>query len=118
MIYEGGPVVDFDKNVPNSSWTLKVVTVKPSDFTETDDASKDLDIVSNNSVISSFDSMWRYISTSDDEQDRWPNLQGQKEILATDQRWVWKHLRNISKFEEWKYERLCDLVLVDIILEI
>jgi hypothetical protein len=28
--------------------------------------------------------MWRYISTSDDEQDKWPNLQGQNLILATD----------------------------------
>lgn len=79
---KGGPVVDFDNKVPKSSWTLKVVIVKPSAFTETDDASKDLEIVSSNSVISSPDSMWRYISTSDDEQDKWPNLQGQKLLLA------------------------------------
>jgi hypothetical protein len=29
--------------------------------------------------------MWRYISISDDDQDKWPNVQGRKLILATGQ---------------------------------
>jgi hypothetical protein len=47
----------------------------PNVFTETDDASKDPEISASNSLISSLDSMWRYASTSDAEQDKWPNLQ-------------------------------------------
>jgi hypothetical protein len=39
-----------------------------SAFTETDDTSNDLDTIFSNSAISLFNSMRRYISTSDDEQ--------------------------------------------------